>query len=281
MSKKKKENDYIDIRKIDIDDNKKKEYIKRNTVKIKSVKNEKTKKSNTKEKITNQVEIQEVTKKSGILIFIIIILTICLGTSIFYNISSSSNKVIIKYKLDENIVFYGDSLISEYEVDKYFKKNKVVNIGLNASKTNELLEGINDLYKYNPSKSIIYIGVTDLNYEIEEKITLDNIQKIIDSIRKNRKQSKIYIMSIIPINKKIIEEKELEFNQNLSNEDIIKINKKIKELCKKNNVKYIDIYNSLIDKDNKLDSKYTEEGLYLNKRGYKKISKKIQKYIKK
>ena len=54
--------------------------------------------------------------------------------------------------------------------------------------------------------------------------------------------------------------------------DIIDYNKKIKALATKLKVSYLDVYNEL-NKDNKLDSIYTDDGIHLNDKGYDKLNK--------
>ena len=76
--------------------------------------------------------------------------------------------------LDENIVFFGDSITEVYKVDEFFPKRNVINSGISGDRTENLLERMDDVYRYNPSKVFLLIGINDLNRE-----------KSIDEITKN------------------------------------------------------------------------------------------------
>ena len=60
--------------------------------------------------------------------------------------------------------------------------------------------------------------------------------------------------------------------------DDIDLNKRLKSLSKEKRVKYIDCY-SLLEKDGKLNSTYTDNGVYLNKKGYEVLIKNINSIL--
>ncbi len=59
----------------------------------------------------------------------------------------------------------------------------------------------------------------------------------------------------------------------------MEINKKLRKYCSVNNIKYIDMYPILIDKNGNLRLEYTKEGLHINEKGYQVITKRILKNI--
>lgn len=217
-------------------------------------------------------------KKIVIIILAIILILITLVSIILciYN----KNKLKRAKIQDENIVFFGDSIIKGYNVKEFFENNHVVNDGVGGNKTIDLIERLEGLYDYNPSLVIILIGTNDINANISDENIINNIEKIIDGIRNERKNAYIYIQSIYPINKEMGD-----FFNNLpseyNNKHIIKVNKLIKQLCKKKKVTYINVYDSLKDSNGNLKSAYTKEGLHLNDLGYYKVTNVLKKYIKK
>ena len=151
-----------------------------------------------------------VKKKKKIVIsskIIIIIMAVCLFISLVINIYLFSIKKAVNM-LDENIVFFGDSITEVYKVDEFFPKRNVINSGISGDRTENLLERMDDVYRYNPSKVFLLIGVNDLNREKSIDEITKNIQKIINNIKANRKYTKIYIESVYPINRNIFEEKD-------------------------------------------------------------------------
>ena len=209
---------------------------------------------------------------------IIIILSVLLLISLVINIYLFSIKKNINL-LDENIVFFGDSITSGYKIEEFYPKNNVINSGTSGDTTENLLERMEDVYKYNPSKVFILIGINDLKRGKSIDEITKNIQKIINNIKANRKYTKIYIESVYPINRNVFEEKDYSFNEKINNDIIEELNNKIKILCKENKIQYIDVYNSLIDKDGNLKDIYTNEGLHLSDLGYFKVTTSLNKYI--
>ena len=209
---------------------------------------------------------------------ILIILGILLLISLVINIYLFSIKKNINL-LDENIVFFGDSITNFYNVDEFFPKNNVINSGISGNITENLLERMDDVYKYNPSKVFLLIGINDLNRGYSSDEILSNMQKIINNIKTHRKYTKIYIESIYPINRNVFEDKDYSFNEDITNDTIKEINDKIKDMCKENNVQYIDVFSNLLDSEGNLKDIYTKEGLHLSDLGYFKVTSSLSKYV--
>lgn len=219
-------------------------------------------------------------KKYKRLTVVYIIISLILIASITFNIIllNSKNK---EYIVDENIVFFGDSITKKYNTDEFYPDHNVVNNGISGNKTLDLLERIeNDVYKFNPSKVFLLIGINDLNHDVSEKEILNNIQKIVNGIKANRKYSKIYIESVYPINRDSLNENEYEFNDEITNERLKKFNDRLETLCYENGITYIDVFSELIDENGNLKENYTIEGLHLNDLGYFKVTNVLDKYIK-
>ena len=182
---------------------------------------------------------------------------------------------------DENIVFYGDSITEGYNVKEFYDEFRVVNSGISGNTTEDLINRIDrDLYNYNPSTVIIQIGTNDIRASIKDEDIIKNLKSIIKGIRKNRKNASILIESIYPINREMDVDYWKDVNTDYNNKHITKLNKEIKELCKKEHIKYIDIYSKLLDDNNNLKETYSKEGLHLTDLGYYKVTKIIKEYLK-
>ena len=212
-------------------------------------------------------------------IILVCLLSIITFLSIIINIINKVKISNIKEQ-DENIVFFGDSITEGYNVKEFFEEYNVVNSGISGNKTEDLINRIeSDLYDYNPSLVIIQIGTNDLRENIKDKDIIKNIKTIIKEIKKNRKKANILIESIYPLNRDMDKEYWSDINPEYNNKHITIVNKKLKELCKKEHIKYIDIYSSLLDKNSNLKEIYSKEGLHLNDLGYYKVTKIIRKYL--
>lgn len=186
-----------------------------------------------------------------------------------------------RFNGNENFVFFGDSITEWYDLDEYYEDDiPVVNSGFAGLKTKELAEKLqNEVYKYNPTKVFILIGTNDLNSDTKEEVTLENINNIIKDIQKNRRQAKIYIESIYPINRTDDEIIDMTKVGIRTNKRIQEINKKIEKIAQENKVTYINVYDELTDEDGNLAIKYTKDGLHMSALGYAKITKTLMPYI--
>ena len=197
------------------------------------------------------------------------------------NISASSEEIANKTQninKNENIVFLGDSIFDWYPTDKIFSDLPVVNSGICGNTTNDILENMEErVYKYNPTKVFLNIGTNDIEYddsdELNEEVA-NNIIKITENILRNRKKSKVYIISIYPVNNN------MSAAHDRHNSEIEEINSKLSSYCtSKENVEYIDAYNQLLDNEGMLDEAYTKDGLHPNDLGYAKLTEIFMKYM--
>lgn len=223
---------------------------------------------------------------------ILIILTISIFFNALFlvrinNLSSSiddlnntleDNKEDIE-KLDKNYVnylFLGDSITDFYDLDKYYDGLPVVNSGISGNTTEDILDDMkNRVYDYNPSKVFLLIGTNDLIHDISVDDITSNIEKIISEIKDNKPQVEIYVESIYPVNDNLDED----MVSNRNNDDIMKINEKIKKYCDDNNYTYINMYDKLLDDDGNFSEEYTDDGLHPNENGYEIITKELKKYL--
>lgn len=183
--------------------------------------------------------------------------------------------------VDDNYVFLGDSITDWYDLDKYFEGLPVVNSGVSGYSTSNILNNMNKMvYQYNPSKVFILIGINDLELKVDDDVVVNNIRKIVQGIKKNRRYAKIYVESIYPINNS--DDDKIEgsiINGNRKNSDIIDINNKLVKLAEEEGVTYIDLHKELVDDNGLLKIKYTVDGLHLSSEGYEKVTEVLREYI--
>lgn len=61
--------------------------------------------------------------------------------------------------------------------------------------------------------------------------------------------------------------------------EIKEVNARIKNVCKKQKVKYINVYKHLVDDEGNLTLEYTKDGLHLSDLGYLKVTKVLTPYV--
>lgn len=214
---------------------------------------------------------------------LVLMFTVCYFLLNRVSTSNLVQKEIIKEVpvVDDNYVFLGDSITDWYDLDKYFEGLPVVNSGVSGYSTNNILNNMNKMvYQYNPSKVFILIGINDLELKVDDDVVANNIRKIVQGIKKNRRYAKIYVESIYPINNS--DDDKIEgsiINGNRKNSDIIDINNKLVKLAEEEGVTYIDLHKELVDDEGLLKIEYTVDGLHLSSEGYEKVTEVLRKYI--
>jgi lysophospholipase L1-like esterase len=195
-------------------------------------------------------------------------------------VTKTVTKTITEEVLEENIVFFGDSITYRYDIKESFPNHYIVNKGINGNTTQNLLDRIDaDIIEYNPSKVFLLIGVNDLSGNVDKETVVENIKKIIETIEEKRPKAKIYVESILPINRKRLTEEEYPIDEVLTNDLIKETNELIKELCKEKDLNYINLYDKLLDDDGNLKEEYTVEGQHLTSEGYEVITNILKEYV--
>ncbi len=182
----------------------------------------------------------------------------------------------VKVDLDDNYVFVGDSHTKNLDFEDL--DYHYVKVSENDLKVTDVLDDLNEkIYKYNPTIVFIELGMVDLRDGREQEDIVDDLEKIVDKIKKNRPYAKIYVEAIYPINKEH-EDYDDDLDEEFDNEAIKEINKLILKMAKENKVEYLDMFD-LLEKDGKLDEDYTNNGLKLNDEGNNKVMEKIEKIV--
>lgn len=191
--------------------------------------------------------------------------------------------IVKKEIINPNVVMLGDSITDFYDLDKYYGSDKlIVNSGINGNKTDDIIDNIRKrVYEYNPSKLFLLIGVNDILYDnASPEDVIDKIDTIVLETNERLPNTRIYIESIYPVNNKWKEEHDNRVKDaNEINETIVKTNKLLKKYCVDNDLKYINVYSSLLDENNLFNTDYTDDGLHPNDNGYEVITKILKKYM--
>ena len=207
--------------------------------------------------------------KKKLISYISILLIIIIVPIIIYECN-------IHKKNSNKILFLGDSITQRYDFKKYFPKHNIINSGIGGNFTTDILNDLDSrVYKYNPDKVFLLIGINDIKFsDLSDDEIINNIELITSSIKEELPNVKIYIQSIYPINY----DKNKELLSSKDNERIQNINKEIKNICKDNNYTYINMYDSL-EIFNQLFKYYTTDGIHINRVGYRVITMKLFRYI--
>ena len=216
-----------------------------------------------------------------IFLFIIIILLIVL---IVQNSKDEKNGTIknpfnIQVSDTDNFVFLGDSITDFYPLEEFYDNVPVVNSGVAGYKTTDILSRIDSMVTmYNPTKVFLLIGTNDVPVSSEDEI-VDHIKQIIEEIHEKRPKAKVYLESILPVNRSDDEKIDHGMVGERENDKIQSINKKLEQYAEEEGITFINLYDEFVNSDNEMTLKYTTEGLHLSSLGYLKLTNILLPYL--
>jgi lysophospholipase L1-like esterase len=175
---------------------------------------------------------------------------------------------------DENeIIFLGDSITDNGEWSELFKDLKIKNRGIQGDRTDGILKRLPEVLSSSPRKIFLMIGYNDLSRGVKIDAIVANYEKIVQIIKARSPGTQIYIQSVLPINTKF-------YKGRVKNEDLIQLNRHLKQLSKKYNSFYLDLYSSFCDDNQQLNIHFAgKDGLHLNGKGYLKWKSIIEAFV--
>ena len=177
-----------------------------------------------------------------------------------------SEKVALfrSYNDKDCIIFLGNSITAGTDWTELLGKNNVCNRGISSDITFGVLERLEEVTSGKPKKVFILIGINDISRNIPDSQILRNYRRIISGIKMSSPSTKICFHTLLPVNNTFPAR-----NQFNKDQHILNVNAGLKKLAKETNIFLIDLYPHFLDGENKLDKKYTMDGLHLNAAGYK------------
>lgn len=162
------------------------------------------------------------------------------------------------------IIFLGNSITDIGEWVELFQNPNVKNRGISSDVTFGVIDRLPEVLSSKPAKIFYMIGINDIAKNIPDSVILANHQRIVSIIKQQSPATKIYIQSLLPTNNDFTEFKR---HQNKT-EHIIAVNDGLRELAKREQVTFIDLYPKFMDENGKLDKRFTNDGLHLKGAGY-------------
>ena len=170
----------------------------------------------------------------------------------------------------KDITLIGNSLFDNWKIEK-LNNNSVANLGIAGISTKQYQEYIlnENKIKHMANKTVIMTGTNDIvDKSLNFEDTLNNINKLIESLLKINKNAKIYFIEIPSI----------AFRMDRNKEEIFKLNEYLKNNLDES-IKYIEVNKYMTDDFKNLKLEYTYDGLHFNEEGYKVLEKILEKEI--
>lgn len=176
------------------------------------------------------------------------------------------NENIKNNNIDVDLVFLGDSITDNCDLNKYYSEYKAYNRGISGDTTTGLLNRMKEsLYDINTKCVIMCIGGN--NY----KNMFDDYEDLLKGIKKYKSDCLVLIVSLPPLDSQFIE----------YNSYFIKNNERLKAYADAYNYIYVDIFNPLYDSSKKaVKDGMTLDGVHPSHDSYVIISNIIKDILK-
>jgi hexosaminidase len=169
------------------------------------------------------------------------------------------------------IVFLGNSITEGGNWSELFPDKHILNRGIGGDISGGVLKRLDEIVRHQPSKVFICIGTNDIAKGISQEVIIQNYRTILQTVKVQSPETKIYVQSAFPVGKKVI--------TGHSNEKIVPLNAAIKKLCSEMNIAYIDLHPSFIDETGCLKPEFTNDNLHLMGKGYLVWKGLIEPYV--
>ena len=164
----------------------------------------------------------------------------------------------------KDVVFIGNSITNGAEWNELFPRKRVKNRGISGDTSEGVYDRLDSIVKGKPAKIFILIGINDISRGIEVETIVQNMKRIVEKIQNESPKTKIYIQSILPLNPDF----EM-FKGHMKPQLIKEINQSYQNIAQEYKVNYIDLYSHFLEEGtDKMDKKYTNDGLHLLGEGY-------------
>lgn len=173
----------------------------------------------------------------------------------------------------QQVVFYGDSHVRNWDLDYWFPFNYNVNNGIPGYKTVDLIKDIDETDS--PVVRVVWIGINDiiqLSNVYDRQTTIDSLLGSF-ALLSEKLESGDILISVCPVTEAF----ENLHNQPL-NSIVFQVNAGLEILCSDKNLEFVDLSRLLVS-GNCLKEEYTQDGLHLNNTGYEAISKNLRSYL--
>jgi predicted alpha-1,2-mannosidase len=170
------------------------------------------------------------------------------------------------------IIFVGNSITDGAEWFELFDGNPAIkNRGIGGDDTDGVLDRLSEITASKPKKVFVMIGTNDLAYGKSVAHITANHKKIVERIKKESPNTKIYMQSVLPV--------EDALHTTRPNARMLEINKQLKAYCNEVGITYIDMVPAFSDEKGKLNKKFSIDGLHLNGAGYLKWVEIVKPFV--
>ena len=157
------------------------------------------------------------------------------------------------------IVFLGNSITEGgKDWNEKFGIVGISNRGISGDSTDGVIARLNEIIHFSPKAIFLLIGINDIYNELTPSTdyVANNILKIIKRINHELPETKIFLQTILPVEKEVYKDK------------IIEVNGMIKTFVSQSKFEIIDLYSIFVNEEGKMKKELSYDGVHLNDKGY-------------
>ena len=169
---------------------------------------------------------------------------------------------------EQRVVFIGDSITNNWDLDKYFPGKPYVNRGIGWQNTAQmLLRFRQDVINLHPRVVVILGGTNDISgaYGL---MSLEDIESNYQSMAQLARSNGIEVIfaSVLPVHN--YTPVALDMYATHPPEKILALNRWLQEYCQANGYVYLDYHQALVDEKGLMRKDFSEDGCHPNATGY-------------
>ncbi len=172
-----------------------------------------------------------------------------------------------------DVIFAGDSLSDFCEWNELLERS-VLNRGIMGDTVEGLQSRIDEILSHHPRQLFLMIGVNNFLNGASLDDTLSHYGVLVKKIRTASPDTKLFLQSVLPIDNTLWKSPMPQLETK-----IVKMNVALKRMADGKGVVFIDIYPLLAGRNQRLDRRYTSDGVHLNGAGYARWHKELQPFF--
>lgn len=192
---------------------------------------------------------------------------------------SQEANVAAQTQPDDLYVLLGDSISLWFPQELLPSEKLWLNQGISGETTVGLLRRLSLLDETKPDVIFVMIGINDLLKGIEGDTVVANQHAIVRYLKRAHPESRIVLQSILPHSAERATWEGRDRLLQLPNRRIQGINEQLKDIAESEGIFYLNLYPLFADKEGKLKTEFSTDGLHLNQQGYVLWNTALQVFI--
>lgn len=158
-------------------------------------------------------------------------------------------------------VFIGDSITEGLPAYELISDSRVVSQkGFTVPKAKA---EIGRVIQCKPERIFILLGLNDMLYGISSEKYASNYKELVQTLKSNLPDAKIYLQSVFPVSERVEKNKPL-----IANPRIDEFNNALREMAEEQGVNYVDVSSLFKNVNGRLDEDFSSDGIHLKYKAY-------------